>query len=136
MKEMTVPATVDELYKVQDFVEEQLTQHDCAPKVIVQIAIAVEEIYVNIAKYAYFPEVGEATIRCKVGEMPLKVMIQFMDNGNPFNPLAREEVDITVPVEQRGVGGLGILLVKQSMDQVEYSYESGNNILTIMKEIN
>lgn len=133
--ELTVPATVNELERVQAFVEEQLEQKQCSPKTIIQMAIAVEEIYVNIAKYAYFPQVGNATIRSVVGGNPLSVMIQFLDNGNPFNPLDKETPNITLSVEEREIGGLGILMVRKSMDEVDYSYEDGNNVLTIKKQL-
>ncbi len=135
MKELRVPAKIEELYRVQEFVEEELVRYRCTRKTVVQIAIAVEEIYVNIAKYAYHPDVGEATIRCQVGGNPLLVIIQFMDNGNPFNPLSKPYPDTTCSAEERGIGGLGILMVKESMDEVDYSYEGGANVLTIKKEL-
>lgn len=136
MKEITVPASLDELYTVLDFVETQLEAQDCSPKIMVQIAIAVEEIYVNIAKYAYHPKLGEATIRCTVEGEPLLVAVEFLDNGNPFNPLEHIDGDISVSAEERAIGGLGILMVKKSMDLVEYSYQDGNNILTMKKQLN
>lgn len=135
MKEITVPAMLGELYRVQEFVEEQLLAHSTSPKSVIQIAIAVEEIYVNIANYAYIPEVGEATIRIQVGGDPLLVMIQFFDNGKPFNPLSLEYPNIHSTAEERALGGLGILMVKESMDEMDYCYEDGNNILTIKKKL-
>ncbi len=135
MKEITVNATLDELYTVLDFVEAELEKQDCLPKVMVQIAIAVEEIYVNIAKYAYHPHNGNATIRCSVGGEPLMILVQFLDNGCPFNPLEHEDVDTSMSAEERSIGGLGILMVKKSMDEVEYSYQNGSNILTMKKQV-
>ncbi len=136
MKELTVSATLDNLSAVQDFIERELEQNDCPMKAIMQISVAVEEIYVNIAHYAYNPSVGKATIRCEVGGEPVHVTIQFMDSGTPFDPLAKKDADTTLSAEERGIGGLGILMVKKSMDQVDYAYESGKNILTIRKELN
>lgn len=135
MKEITVPATLGELGKIQAFVEGELAAAECPVKVIMQISIAVEEIYVNIAHYAYHPQIGEATVRCCVEKTPLRVMIQFLDHGKPFDPLAKEDADITLSAEERAVGGLGILMVKKSMDDVAYEYRDGCNILTLKKEI-
>lgn len=136
MKELTVKATVDNLNTVQTFVEQELEENDCPMKAIMQISIAVEEIYVNIAHYAYNPAVGAATVRCEVGGDPVQVTIQFLDSGKPFDPLAQADADTTLSAEERGLGGLGILMVKKSMDQVDYAYENGRNILTIRKELN
>lgn len=135
MKELTVAATLENLSVVQTFIEQELEQCNCSMKAIMQISVAVEEIYVNIAHYAYNPTVGEATVRCAVGGGPVHVTIQFLDSGKPFDPLARPDADTSLTAEERGIGGLGILMVKRSMDQVDYAYESGKNILTIRKEI-
>ncbi len=135
MVERTFPAALEYLEQVQDFIDEQLEQHDCPMKAKFQLDVAVEEIFVNIAHYAYHPEVGEATVRCCVGGSPLQVTIQFLDRGKPFNPLAKEDADTTLSAEDRDIGGLGILMVKKSMDAVDYAYENGKNILTIKKNI-
>ena len=96
----------------------------------------MEEIFINIAHYAYQPgQNGTATVRCCVGGDPLQVTIQFLDSGKPFDPLAREDADTTLSAEDRGIGGLGILMVKKSMDAVGYAYENGSNVLTIKKNL-
>lgn len=133
MKTLTVPATLEQLETIQSFIAAELEAAECPAKAEMQIQIAVEEIYVNIAHYAYHPEVGEATVCCAVGGTPLQVTIQFLDHGKPFNPLAKEDADITLSADERQIGGLGILMVKKSMDQVDYAYEDGKNILTIKK---
>ena len=133
MKDITVDATLDNLEVVQDFVREELESRGCSMKVMMQIEIAVEEIYVNIVHYAYNPEVGKATIRCEVLDNPMQVVIQFLDSGVPFDPLAKEDADITLSAEERNIGGLGIFMVKQSMDEVNYEYKEGKNVLTIKK---
>ena len=136
VEERNFPANLDQMEQVQAFIGEQLEQYHCPYKVKFQLDVAVEEIFVNIAHYAYRPEqVGEATVRCSVGGSPLQITIQFLDNGKPFNPLAKEDADITLSAEEREIGGLGILMVKKSMDAVEYNYEDGKNILTIKKNI-
>ena len=100
-----------------------------------QIELAVEEIFVNIASYAYDSEDGEAEVRCKVLEDPLRVVVQFLDSGKPFDPLAREDADTSEDALMGREGGLGIFLVKSTMDSVEYAYEGGKNILTIRKNL-
>ena len=136
MAEQYFPAKLDQLEPVQKFVLDQLRGFPYTERTRAQLDVAVEEIFVNIAHYAYRPEqLGEATVRCCVGGSPLQVTIQFLDNGTPFNPLAKEDADITLSAEERKIGGLGILMVKKSMDAVDYTYEGGKNILTIKKSI-
>lgn len=135
MKEITLAATLENLVPVQEFIEGELEACGCPMKLLMQISIAVEEIYVNIAHYAYHPTVGNATVRCAVEGDPLQVTIQFLDNGKPFDPLAKPDADTTLSAEEREIGGLGILMVKKSMDDVQYQYEDGRNILTLKKQI-
>ena len=135
MKELTIPALLEKLDEVLAFVDEQLEAHDCPMKVQMQVDIAVEELFVNIAHYAYNPEVGEATVRVGVGGDPLQVTIQFQDGGKPYNPLEKEDPDVSLSAEERSIGGLGILMVKKSMDDIVYEYEDGKNILTIKKKL-
>lgn len=133
MKEITVPAKLELLEYVMNFVREQLNGYGCPVRQMMQIEIAVEEIYVNIANYAYNPDVGYAVIRCEVREDPLQIEIRFMDGGRPYNPLKKEDPDISLGIEEREIGGLGIYMAKQSMDGIEYSYMDGKNILTVTK---
>ena len=135
MKTLTVPARTDQLEVVQEFIQQELENQECPMKVQMQIAIAVEEIFVNIAHYAYKPVEGDATIRCEVGGDPLEVTIQFLDHGKPYNPLAKEDPDITLSAEERQIGGLGMFMVKKSMDSLDYEYQDGKNILTIKKSL-
>ena len=132
---MNVDADLKELDKVQDFIREELEQYDVSPKVMFQLELAVEEIYTNITSYAYHPELGKATINCSVEENPLRVTIQFLDSGKPFDPLAKDEADTSKQALLERTGGLGIFLVKKNMDDVEYTYEDGKNILTISKAL-
>lgn len=135
MKSIIVPAVTEQLETVQSFVEAELESRGCFPKAMIQISIAVEEIFVNIASYAYQPEVGEAEVCVEICEDPLRVIIQFLDQGIPFDPLSKEDADTSPEALERRVGGLGILIVKKSMDAVSYSYENGKNILTIEKKL-
>ena len=135
MNELTLAATVENLDTVMGFVEEHLEEYGCPMKTMMQVSLAVEEIYVNIAHYAYTPEIGPATIQVEVHEDPLEVLITFMDKGKPYDPLAKADPDITLSAEDRDIGGLGIFLVKQTMDDVHYEYSNGSNILKISKRL-
>ena len=132
---LTLPARRDLLDRVQGFVDDILTGMDCDPAAVLQLQIVVEEVFINIASYAYAPETGEAEIRCDVEQNPPHITIQFRDRGIPFNPLAKEDADITLSAEERGIGGLGIYMMKNYTDSVSYSYEDGQNILTIAKSL-
>lgn len=133
MKELQVEATLENYEQVSAFVEQELEQRDCPMKVQLQVGMAVEELYGNIANYAYNPEVGPATIQVEVTEDPLCVIITFLDQGKPYDPLKHEDPDVTLSLDEREVGGLGIFMVKKTMDDVKYEYVDGKNILTIRK---
>ena len=133
MKELTIAATVENIETVTDFVNEQLEALDCPMKAQMQIDIAIDELFGNIAHYAYNPEIGKATVRVEVIEDPLAVTITFIDNGVPYDPLAKADPDTTLSAEERDIGGLGIYMVKKSMDDIIYEYKDGQNILKIKK---
>ena len=135
MKELTLEAKVANLQQVLDFVDENLTSMRCPMKILMQIDVAVEEIFVNVASYAYTPDTGSVTIRMDLQEKPRAVVITFIDSGIPYNPLAKEDPDVTLSAEERQIGGLGIYMVKQSMDNVTYRFSDGKNILTLEKNI-
>lgn len=135
MKKITVPAKTEELDRVLDFVNETLEGTDCSMRIQTQIDIAVEEIFVNIANYAYNPEIGKAEIVVEITEKPVTVAITFEDSGVPYNPLEKQDPDITLNAEERDIGGLGIFMAKKSMDDIEYTYRDGKNILTIKKAL-
>lgn len=135
MKEMTIAATVENIGVVTDFVNEQLEALDCPMKAQMQIDIAIDELFGNIAHYAYNPDVGEATVRVEVIDEPLSVVITFIDGGVPYDPLAAADPDITLSAEERAIGGLGIFMVRKSMDEITYRYENGSNILSIRKTL-
>lgn len=135
MKELTVDATIENVAAVTAFVDEQLEQLDCPIKTQCQVDVAIDELFGNIANYAYNPDIGTVTVRVEVTENPLAVVITFIDNGIPYDPLAKDDPDITLSVEERQIGGLGIYMVKKSMDDVSYEYKDGKNILRIKKNI-
>lgn len=135
MKEISIAATIENIEVVTDFVNEELEALDCPMKAQMQIDVAIDELFSNIAHYAYSPEVGNATVRVEVVEDPLSVIITFIDKGVPYDPLAKADPNVTLSAEEREIGGLGIFMVKKTMDEVTYEYKDGRNILTIRKSL-
>ena len=134
--EVVVEALKENLGEVSAFVDSHLEEIDCPIKAQMQLDIAVEELFVNIANYAYAPDTGKATIRLEINEEPLSVSITFIDNGVQYDPLAKADPDITLSAEERAIGGLGIFMVKKSMDDMFYEYKDSQNVLTIVKKLN
>ena len=126
--ELTLEAAVENLPQVMGFLEQHLEEADCPLKAQMQITVAAEEIYVNIAHYAYAPGTGEATVRLEITDEPAAASI-------PFDPLAKPDPDVSLSAEERGIGGLGIYMVKKTMDDVRYEYRDGQNVLTLTKRI-
>lgn len=135
MKELTLDATIENVTAVTSFVDEQLERLGCPPESQAQIDVAIDELFSNIAYYAYNPETGPATVRVEVLEEPLSVEITFIDSGVAYNPLAKDDPDLSLSADEREIGGLGIFIVKNSMDDVAYEYKDGKNILRIRKNI-
>lgn len=133
MKELKIEAKLENLDPLLAFVNTELEAVHCPKKTQNQIKIAVEEIFVNIVHYAYQPALGFALVRTASGDSEIR--IDFEDTGKPYNPLDKADPDITGAVEDRLVGGLGIFLVKNIMDKVEYRFEGSRNLLSIVKTI-
>lgn len=133
--ELVIEAATENLQKVQDFVESKLKDADCPMKAMMHINIAVEEIFVNIAHYAYAPGKGNATVRVEISDDPVVVTITFIDKGIPYDPLAKEDPDVTLSAQDREIGGLGIFMTKKTMDDISYEYKDGQNILRLVKNI-
>ena len=133
MKELIIDALTENLDAVIAFVTEQLETVDCPMKAQMQIEVAVEELFVNIAHYAYAPNTGSATIRTEITADTAE--ITFIDSGVPYDPLAKPDPDVTLSAKERQIGGLGIYMVKKSMDDMRYEYRDGKNILTIVKKL-
>ena len=131
--ELEIDALRENTEEVQAFVEEKLEQSSCAMKTKMQIAVSVEEIFVNIANYAYKPHTGTAWIRADVSGDPAVLTLVFIDRGTPYNPLAKEDPDVTLSAEDRKIGGLGIYMTKVFMDEKDYAYQDGQNVLTLKK---
>lgn len=131
-----VEAVSGNLDQVTGFVEEQVLQMGCPPKLAMQIILAVEEAFVNVVDYAYAPKIGMCRIAVETAQLDEgrgDAVITFIDSGKAFNPLLKENPDITLSVDERQIGGLGIYMVKEIMDSVVYEYKDAENHLTMVK---
>ena len=135
MKSITIPAADDDPTPIVEFVGEELERFDCPEKIRYQIEVAIEEILVNIISYAGLEDDENVEVRCEVLDEPLRVIIQFLDGGVPFDPVAAADPDTSPEAIMEREGGLGIFLVKKLMDDVSYAYEDGKNTLTIHKHL-
>ena len=132
---ITLPAAVENIGKITAFVEGKLEERDCPLKKTMEISMAVDEVMANVAMYAYAPGTGDVTVQFGFEEASRTASVTFIDGGVAFDPLAKEDPDVTLPAEQRKIGGLGIFLVKKTMDEVTYKRENNQNILCIRKKI-
>ena len=135
MTSRTFSAKTEALADVLGFVEETLESYDCAMKIQMAVCVAIEEVFVNVAHYAYGDGEGEVTLGMHFDDATRTVTFRMADKGIPFDPLKKPDPDITLSAEERDVGGLGIFITKKTMDQVTYAYENGENILTMIKKI-
>jgi len=134
MKKLTIEAKTERLSEVLAFLDGMLEEAECGMKTQMQLDIAVEEIFVNIASYAYKDITGEAEIEIDISDDRV-VSVRFSDSGEPYDPLKKPDPDITLSADERSIGGLGIYMVKKSMDDMSYEYAGGKNVLTIKKQI-
>ena len=135
MKELTLEAKVANLQQVLDFVDENLTSMRCPMKILMQIDVAVEEIFVNVASYAYPGTTGEIHIEMVLDKDPDAVRITLRDKGIPYNPLENREPDLSLNANERSVGGLGIYLSRKFADSITYKRENDENSLTFTKNL-
>ncbi|MCR5452894.1 MAG: ATP-binding protein [Lachnospiraceae bacterium] len=137
MKDMTIKAETENLHAVFDFVVDGLMELQQTPTFIRQCKLSAEEVFLNICSYSYESEIGSVYITRDIVNKgsDKEVVISFSDSGIPFNPLTADDPDLTAELEDRQIGGLGIFLVKELMDEVSYEYEDGHNILTMKKAL-
>ncbi len=133
MSKLEIDAKTENLDRVNDFIADNLM--GCPMKLLMQIDLVVEEVFVNIAHYAYKDAVGKAWITCGLDKENNLLTIIFEDEGVQFDPLAKDDPDITASAEEREIGGLGIFLTKKLMDDVSYERKDGKNILTLVKKL-
>jgi anti-sigma regulatory factor (Ser/Thr protein kinase) len=126
-------ALINNYTALYDIMSKHLMNAGCSKGNTMRIMIAVEEIYVNICHYAYAPDTGKAFVHIETTSDPKCAVVTFVDSGVPYDPTAKEDPDITLSAEERKIGGLGIFMTKQIMDEVKYEYKDGLNILTLIK---
>ena len=131
--EIELEAETKNLPSVIEFVEAFLERVSCPMKCLMQISVAVDEIFTNISSYAYHSGVGKAKIHLDLLPDPRAVQLTFIDCGVPYNPLAKEDPDVTLSASERQIGGLGIFMAKNLMDDIEYEYLDKKNILRMKK---
>ena len=136
VKELNIEAKIENLPKVMAFLEDAMEEIQFPMKEQMQLSVAAEEIFVNICHYAYTPKTGSVYIRLVTSQNPTAISLTFIDSGKPYNPMEKEDPDITLSAEEREIGGLGIYMVKQSMDKVSYRYDNGKNIVILKKKLN
>ena len=135
MTNKTFPAKTDSLSDVLGFVEETLESFECSMKIQTAICVAIEEVFVNVAHYAYPENEGDMSLNITFDDTNREVTFRMTDKGVPFDPLEKPDPDITLSAEDREIGGLGIFITKKTMDSLTYAYEDGENILTMTKKI-
>ena len=129
------PAKIEVLDDVLSFVEETLDSYGCLMKIQTSICVAIEEVFVNVANYAYPKSEGDVKVTVQFNKENRNVTFRIIDKGIPFNPLDKPDPDTTLSIEEREIGGLGIYITKKTMDEVNYTYENNENILTMIKKI-
>ena len=136
MEERTLQIKAEDgnLQEVLRFLDAALEECGCPMKAQMQLEIAVEELFVNIARYAYPNEVRDAEVSIAVEENGI-ARVTFSDSGVPYDPLAKPDPDISLSADERPIGGLGIYMVKKSMDDMRYERRDGKNILSVFKKI-
>ena len=132
MVKKSFKAKKESLPEAMAFLEEQLNKLNVDSKKQMQVSIAVEELFVNIANYSYAADEGEVEIQI---DKDAVLIISLIDSGQPFNPLERKDPDVNAPLEERDIGGLGIYMAKQNADKIEYEYKDGKNIVRIYKKL-
>ena len=135
MYKWTLDATIENVETITGLIDEKLEEAGASMKAEMQINIVIDEIFSNIAKYGYGSGKGDATVTLDILQDPLRAEITFINSGEPYDPLAQEDPDIHAALDDRPMGGLGILIIKKTMDDVSYEFKDKQNILTVVKAI-
>ena len=131
----TFPAKTEALSDVLGFVEQMLDSFECPIKIQVALCVAIEEVFVNVAHYAYGEGEGNMSLGIGFEEESRAITFRMTDKGIPFDPLKKPDPDISLSADEREIGGLGIFITKKTMDSLTYTYENNENILTMIKKI-
>ena len=132
---ITVEAELSNIPKVTAFIDAQLEELCCPFKSQMKIDVVIDELFSNIARYAYPNGKGDVKIETAYNKADRTFSIAFIDGGTPYNPLKKDDPDISLSAEEREVGGLGIFMVKNMVDEITYNYKCNKNILTVIKNI-
>ena len=130
-----LPAKLENIEIATDFVNDILENAGCSMRAQMQIVVALDELMSNVARYAYGPGKGDVEVSLDILKDPKRAVMTITDQGVPYDPLKKEDPDITLPAEERQIGGLGIYIVKRTMDEMTYEYKDGKNIVTIVKNL-
>lgn len=133
MRELTTEAVTENLQSVMDFVNDSLSDKGCSAKTLYQMELVLEEIFINIASYAYEGDERPVVLSIDFEEEPLAAIVTFKDKGAPYNPLSRDDPNLALKLENREIGGLGIFLVKKNVDAIWYEHVNGENVLSFRK---
>ena len=133
MRELTTEAVTENLQSVMDFVNDSLSDKGCSAKTLYQMELVLEEIFINIASYAYEGDERPVVLSIDFEEEPLAAVVTFKDKGAPYNPLSRNDPNLALKLENREIGGLGIFLVKKNVDAIWYEHVNGENVLSFRK---
>ena len=134
-EELVIEAVVDNLDAVNLFVHKSIEQFEVSKRNLMQLDLIVEEIFINIASYAYTPNTGLVKILLNIETAPLAISLTFIDSGIPYNPLEQSDPDVNLPVDDRQIGGLGIFLTKNIADDISYQFVDGQNVLQLTKSL-
>ncbi|HBL41134.1 MAG TPA: ATP-binding protein [Ruminococcaceae bacterium] len=135
MPQIVLKAVVESIPSATEFMDALLEEYECNMRAQMQLDIAMDELFSNIAHYAYPNGEGDATVLAEFDEAQRIFSLTFIDSGVPYNPTEKEDPDITLSAEERSIGGLGIMMVRKTMDEMTYDYRDGKNYLTICKKI-
>ena len=133
MKELTVDARPESLSEIRAFVGAELEAMACPEDTMTQLFVVIDEVFANIASYAYGEGGGSATVRLEAETEPRSAVLTFLDSGIPFDPLTMKSPDTSLKARERKIGGLGIFMVRKLTDEVSYAYSDGKNILRTVK---
>ena len=132
-EELLIEAVVDNLDDVNLFVHKFIEQVEVSKRTLMQLDLIVEEIFVNISNYAYAPNIGLVKILLNIETTPLAILLTFIDSGIPYNPLEKSDPNVHLSIDDRQIGGLGIFLTKNLVDDISYQFVDGQNILQLTK---
>ena len=132
---ITLTAVPENFAAAQEHVRSFLDSASCSMRTLFELDMVVEEVFINVASYAYPDSTGMVSLDLTLDEEQNFLCLTFRDSGIPYDPLRKQSPDVTAPAEKRPIGGLGIFLVQKYSDSLSYEYADGENRLTIGKKL-